>query len=361
MPLLEVNGVRLLVEELGSGEPLVLVHGSWDDRQVWAFIEEDLARRWRAVSYDRRGHTGSEDSAEPGSRRDDEDDLADLIETLGLAPANVVANSFGGSIALGLAARRPALFRWLCAHEPPLLSLAANDPVVTQVGEAVGPVLDLIARGEAEAAARDFVETIALGPGAWEMMPLEERTSMAANADTFAGEQLDSAWADMQVLEAELGRPVGRTGVCPFDEVEELTLEGRASLRVVLDTREGRDHRSEGLPVELAVLDRRAGHRLDQLPFARFERGHPVPEQLPYVRLVPPQERRRRVRGRWRQVRREDAEEVGRKAVRGEVGHSDRAVGSTDPEQLVGHRLLVGREHRPGRRRDDVELRVCER
>ena len=67
MPLLEVNGVRLLVEDSGSGDPLVLVHGSWDDdRQVWAPIEEDLARRFRIVRYDRRGHAGSEDSPNPG-------------------------------------------------------------------------------------------------------------------------------------------------------------------------------------------------------------------------------------------------------------------------------------------------------
>ena len=177
----------------------VLVHGSWDDRQAWALIEEDLARRFRVVSYDRRGHTGSEDSPEPGARRDDEDDLADLLETLGLAPANVVGNSFGASIALGLAARRPELFRTLCAHEPPLLSLAADDPTVAQVGEAMGPVLELIERGEAEAAARDFVENIALGPGAWGMMPLEERASMAANAHTFAGEVLDSEWAEIDL------------------------------------------------------------------------------------------------------------------------------------------------------------------
>lgn len=199
MPLREINGVRLLVEEAGRGDPLVLVHGSWDDRQVWALIEDDLAGRFRVVSYDRRGHTGSEDSAESGSRHDDEDDLAGLIETLGLAPANVVGNSFGSSIALGLAARRPQLFRTLCAHEPPLLSLAADDPLVAQVGEAMGPVLELIERGEAEAAAREFVENIALGPGAWEMMPEEERASVAANADTFAGEALDPAWADIDV------------------------------------------------------------------------------------------------------------------------------------------------------------------
>jgi pimeloyl-ACP methyl ester carboxylesterase len=164
VPPVEVNGVRLLVEESGRGDPLVLVHGSWDDRQVWALIEEDLARRFRVISYDRRGHTGSQDSPEPGTRRDDEDDLADLIGSLDLAPANVVGNSFGASIALGLAVRRPELFRTLCAHEPPLMSLAADDPLVAEVGRAIGPVLELIERGEAEAAARDFVENIASAP-----------------------------------------------------------------------------------------------------------------------------------------------------------------------------------------------------
>jgi pimeloyl-ACP methyl ester carboxylesterase len=51
----------------------VLVHESWDDRHVWAFVEDDLVESFRVVSYDRRGHTDSEDSPEPGTRRDDED------------------------------------------------------------------------------------------------------------------------------------------------------------------------------------------------------------------------------------------------------------------------------------------------
>jgi pimeloyl-ACP methyl ester carboxylesterase len=198
VPLREVNGVRLLVQESGSGDPLVLVHGSWDDRHAWALVEDDLARRFRVVSYDRRGHSGSEDSAEPGSRRDDEDDLAALIEALGLAPAHVVANSFGSSIALGLAARQPQLFRTLCVHEPPLLSLVADDPAVAAFRDAVRPVLELIGRGEPEAAAHEFVE-IVLGPGAWEMMPEGERATMVANADTFAGEALDPDWADIDL------------------------------------------------------------------------------------------------------------------------------------------------------------------
>jgi pimeloyl-ACP methyl ester carboxylesterase len=199
VPLLEVNGVRLMVEESGSGDPLILVHGSWSDRHAWVLIQDELARRFRMVSYDRRGHTDSEDGAEPGTRRDDEDDLAGVIETLGLAPANVVGNSFGGSIALGLAARRPELFRTLLVHEPPLMSLVADDPMVAHAAAAIGSVVERIDRGDAEAAARDFVENVALGPGAWDAMLPEVRSSRVRNAGTFAGESHDPAWADIDL------------------------------------------------------------------------------------------------------------------------------------------------------------------
>ena len=196
--LVEVNGLRLEAQESGTGHPLVLVYGSWDDRRVWALIEDDLARSFRVISYDRRGHGGSEDSQEPGSRRDDEDDLAGLMEALDLGPAHVVGNSFGASIALGLAARRPELFDALCAHEPPLMSLAADDPIVAEVGERVTSVVEQIERGQAEAAAWDFMENIAM-PGAWEMMSPEERAAMVGLADTFAAEQRDPAWADIDL------------------------------------------------------------------------------------------------------------------------------------------------------------------
>ncbi len=199
MQLVQVNGVRLLVHEAGSGEPLVLVHGSWDDRQAWVFVEDDLSKAFRVVSYDRRGHTRSEDSPKPGTRRDDEDDLAALIEAHALAPTHLVANSFGASIAVGLAARRPELVRSLCAHEPPLMALVSGDPVVAQANEGVGAVVSLIEGGEAEAGARLFVEEVAIGPGAWDLMPPEERAAMTANAGTFVGEMRDPDWLNIDL------------------------------------------------------------------------------------------------------------------------------------------------------------------
>ena len=207
MPFLEVNGIRLLVNDRGSGEPLVLVHGSWVDCQSWVFVEEGLATSLRVVSYDRRGHTGSDDSPAPGSRRDDEDDLAALIETYAAGSAHIVGNSFGGSIALGLASRRPELVRSVCVHEPPLVSLVADDPVCGSFNEGADTVVSLIESGEAEAGARHFVDEVVIGPGTWDLMPPEAREGMTVNAETFVGESRDPNWAvvDLEGLGAFSG------------------------------------------------------------------------------------------------------------------------------------------------------------
>ncbi len=50
---------------------------------------------------------------------------------------NVAGTSFGASIAIGLASRRPELVRSVIAHEPPLISVAAEDPEVRPQLEAV--------------------------------------------------------------------------------------------------------------------------------------------------------------------------------------------------------------------------------
>jgi pimeloyl-ACP methyl ester carboxylesterase len=205
---IEVNGVGLLVAESGAGEPLVLVHGSWVDRRSWSLVEEELARSFHVFSYDRRGHSGSDDGVQPGSRREDEEDLAGLIEAIGLGPVHIAANSFGTSVALGTAARRPDLVRSVCGHEPPLVALIAGDPAVAQLDEAFRTVVGMIDSGDHETAARTFAELV-VGPGAWELLPADERAAMVQNARTFAGEcrQPDAMTIDLDAL-AAAGRPV---------------------------------------------------------------------------------------------------------------------------------------------------------
>jgi pimeloyl-ACP methyl ester carboxylesterase len=186
----------------GSGEPLVLVHGGWSDRNNWLPVAPGLARSFSVVAYDRRNH-GLSENGRPGSRHDQEDDLAALIEGIAGEPTNVVGTSFGGSIAIGLASRRPDLVRRLIVHEPPLVSVAADDPEagpqLDAVKATVQAVLARVEGGDAAGAAEQFVEEVALGPGAWALLPQPLRQTMMGAAEAFAAEQRDPLWDHIDV------------------------------------------------------------------------------------------------------------------------------------------------------------------
>ena len=190
MPEAEVNGVTLHHELHGSGEPLALVHGAWVDATVWRLVVPGLAENFRVLSYDRRGHSRSERPTTQGSFDEDGDDLAALLDALELAPAHVVTNSGGGNIALRLATRRPDLFRSLSCHEPALWGLLAQDPesqqLLRHLTRSVESVATRIAQGDHEGAARQFVDQVAFGPGAWENeLTTESKAIFLQNAPTF--------------------------------------------------------------------------------------------------------------------------------------------------------------------------------
>jgi pimeloyl-ACP methyl ester carboxylesterase len=195
MATARVNGVELHYELSGSGEPLVLVHGSWGDHHNWDLVFSSLAQSFRVLAYDRRGHSASERPAGQGSVFEDADDLAGLIDELGLAPAHVVGNSFGAVICLRAAARRPEVFRSLIGHEPPLFPLLAGtdfEPALEEVQRRLGAVVALLEADDHEGAAKLFADTIAVGPGAWEdQLTPEVREVFIANAPTFLDEVRD--------------------------------------------------------------------------------------------------------------------------------------------------------------------------
>lgn len=213
MPISLVNGVRLYYEQHGqSGEPLVLVHGSWGDHHNWDPVVPELARTFRVITYDRRGHSQSERPPAQGSIRDDAADLAALIEQLGVAPANVVGNSGGAAITLWLASQRPELFRTMVVHEPPLFGLLADLPEarggLQEVQRRIGAVVELLAAGQDAAGAELFVETIAFGPGYWTQITEEMRQTFIRNAPTFLDETRDPEFniLDLQAI-ARFDRP----------------------------------------------------------------------------------------------------------------------------------------------------------
>ena len=190
---MRINGVNLHVAEpVGDGELLVLVHGGWTDHTTWNAIVEPLAQTFRVVRYDRRGHSRSE-YAGPSPRRQDEDDLAMLIEALG-APAHLVGTSYGASISLSLAGRRPELVRSVFAHEPPLLGVAPD----AEAEAFMDGVIDQLESGEVESATKRFFESV-LGDGAWERIPEPLRRAAMGNRQTFVDLRADPQWASLDV------------------------------------------------------------------------------------------------------------------------------------------------------------------
>ncbi|HSB85352.1 MAG TPA: alpha/beta hydrolase [Ilumatobacteraceae bacterium] len=177
--------------------PVVMVHGSWTDGTTWRMVVPDLAPDHLVVTYDRRGHSRSP-WPHPVTRRQDEDDLIEIIERLGAGPVHLISSSYGGAITLTVAARRPELVCSVTAHEPALFGVA-------RPGTSLGGLIDDIRRwmvsvvgrelaaGRHEAGAQRFFDEV-LGAGAWEALPAGFRAAIAANAHTFAGMLEDPSW-----------------------------------------------------------------------------------------------------------------------------------------------------------------------
>jgi pimeloyl-ACP methyl ester carboxylesterase len=204
VPEAKANGIDLYYELEGSGEPLALVHGSWGDATSWRLVVPGLAEHFQVLAYDRRGHSRSDRPDGPGSVDEDGDDLAALLDVLDLAPAHVVTNSWGGNIALRLATRRRDVFRSLSCHEPPLWSLLEGDLDSQETLQAGARSLEEVGRrvaaGDHEGAARQFVNEVAFGPGAWEdELPAEMRAVFVQNALTFLDERQDPDQLDVDV------------------------------------------------------------------------------------------------------------------------------------------------------------------
>lgn len=196
MPMTLINGNQLYWElSGGTGEPVVLVHGSWGDHHSWSPVLPALSGSSRVLTYDRRGHSKSERPSGQGSVHEDVADLAALLEHLDHHPAHIIGISSGASIVLRLAGERPELFRSMIVHEPALFDILDDEPkaqdTLTEFRQRVGAVVKLLMAGDHAGGARLFAETIASGPGAWGELPANLQETSIFNAPTWLDETQD--------------------------------------------------------------------------------------------------------------------------------------------------------------------------
>jgi len=109
VPFVEVEpGVRLYYEEWGAGHPVVFVHGGAMSHEVWEQQVYALADRYRTVTYDLRGHGQSDKPPTGHTIARFVDDLAVLVEALGLRGCTLVCHGIGGYVGVRFAVQAPA-------------------------------------------------------------------------------------------------------------------------------------------------------------------------------------------------------------------------------------------------------------
>jgi len=116
---LSIDGCDLYYEQVGTGTPVVLIHGAGAYAGLYAPCIEQLQTTHRVIAYDRRGCSRS---LHPPVKRLEihVTDAANLIRELIGQPAIVVGWSAGGTIALRLAIAHPDLVASLVLVEPSL-------------------------------------------------------------------------------------------------------------------------------------------------------------------------------------------------------------------------------------------------
>src|SRR3954465_10499836 len=103
----DVNGLHLYYETYGTGEPLILVHGGFGSTGMFGANLPLLAEGRQVIAVELQGHAHTADIDRPLRYESMGDDIAALIQQLGLGRADLMGFSLGGGVALQCLIRHP--------------------------------------------------------------------------------------------------------------------------------------------------------------------------------------------------------------------------------------------------------------
>jgi pimeloyl-ACP methyl ester carboxylesterase len=113
MPILELPDARIAYDVVGSGPPIVFLHGVGSNRQTWRGQLDEFSATQTAVAIDARGYGGSWTRPDTVSMARFAADTAAVIQAVGRGPAQVCGLSMGGIVALHLWRDDPQVVRSL--------------------------------------------------------------------------------------------------------------------------------------------------------------------------------------------------------------------------------------------------------
>lgn len=154
--VVSTDGTQIAFERFGSGPPLVMAAGAFNDRSTTEPLGRVLADRAEVFNYDRRGRGESDDTAPYAVKREIED-LDAVIAAAG-GNASVFGYSSGANLALKAAAAGSAIGR-LILYEPPLNPDEGYPTLPSDLGARLRELVEADDRGGAV----ELYQTVAVG------------------------------------------------------------------------------------------------------------------------------------------------------------------------------------------------------
>ena len=176
------DGTPIAYRVSGSGDPLLLVHGSATSSADWAFVGPFLEDRFALVTMDRRGRGKSGDGPDHSMAREAEDVLT-VIEATGAEL--LVGHSYGALCSI-LAAGQADRLRRLVLYEP---------PIAVSVDRLDG-LAGLVAAGQLDAALEGFLRAAGTDDGQFEAIRASPAWRLLLDAVPALPRELDAcaAW-----------------------------------------------------------------------------------------------------------------------------------------------------------------------
>ena len=194
MQTLSVAGYEMAYLEIGSGRPLVCVHGTLGDFRTWSAVLGPLSKNHRVISVSLR-HFFPEHWDGVGDDYLMVQHISDLIgflEKLDQGPVDLMGHSRGGHIAFRTAQLRPDLLRKLVLAEPggeldATLDPAASNDAMSHRTARFAAIAEQVRSGDREGALKAFFEAIE-GEGTWARLAAVPKQQLRDNVFTLIGQ-----------------------------------------------------------------------------------------------------------------------------------------------------------------------------
>jgi pimeloyl-ACP methyl ester carboxylesterase len=126
---IDLHGHRAIYRTVGSGPPVVLIHGMINSSRHWERVALELARTHTVIAPDLLGHGDSATPRGDYSLGAHAASIRDLLSAIGVGSASIVGHSYGGGVAM--------VYFWLFPQRVERLGLISSGGL----GQEVSPLL----------------------------------------------------------------------------------------------------------------------------------------------------------------------------------------------------------------------------